>query len=457
MKNILSFLLPALLLLASISLAQAETVVLNLQQSIEKALVVDPRITEKEKLVNAARALKDEAEGANGWLYGLNTFVGIAPKLRGGLFETTDSQGNKNVGIPDDAFDINGLTPWYYADFSVIKPLSTYGKIENYSKAASSNIKVKQGDVAIRRGETTLEVTRAYNGYLAAQDTRRLLEDTLGKLESAVDLVQGWLEKGEGQAKQSDLYALQTGVALVQRYIAEAKSFEDIAMAGLRMLLGVNPDDVLELVDKRLKPVPLPEGELKELQAKALEQRPEIAQLTAGLDARRALVMAKKSDSKPIIYTGVIGAVSYAPERSNLTKANVYDPFYSAGATPVLGLKWDWSSGRQPAQVARAQAELDATLAVKSFAQQGIPFQVEEQYHTVHSHYEMVQKLYEGSRSGRRWMISAYADFEAGVEKADNVISAFLGYIQAYSDYLKIVNDYNLHVTRLGVITGDIQ
>jgi hypothetical protein len=43
------------------------------------------------------------------------------------------------------------------------------------------------------------------------------------------------------------------------------------------------------------------------------------------------------------------------------------------------------------------------------------------------------------------------------VEEADKVITAFLGYIQAYSDYLKIVNDYNLHVARLRVLTGEFQ
>lgn len=446
-----------MVLLTNSGYVQAETIVLDLPQSIERALVTDPRITEKEKLVDAARALKDEANGAKDLIYGVNSFVGLAPTVRGGIFETQDSQGNKTVGIPKDAFDINGLTPWYYIDFSLIKPLFTFGKVEHYSKAAESNIKIKQGDVALRRGETTLEVTRAYYGYLTARDTRALLEDTLGKLEAAVTLVEGWLEDGKGDAKQSDLYALQTGVALIKRYIAEASNFENIAYKGLRLLTGISQDDTLELADKRIQPVPLPEGELKDLQARALEKRPEISQLAAGLDARRALMRAKKSDSNPNIYTGVIGAISYAPERNNLTGANVYDPFYSAGATPVLGMKWDWASGRQPAQVAQAQAELDATLAVKSFAQQGIPFQVAEQYHNVHAYHEMVQELYDGSRSGRRWMISSYADFEAGVEDADKVINAFLGYVQAYSDYLKTVNDYNLHVTRLGIMTGDIQ
>ncbi len=437
--------------------AQAETIVLDLPQSIERAMNTDPRITEKEKLVDAARALLSEAQGADGWIFGVNSFIGMAPKLRGGFFETTGSSGEQGVGIPDDAFDFNGVTPWYFVDFSLIKPLHTFGKVEQYSKAAAGNIQIKKGDVALRRGETTLEVTRAYNGYLAARGTRFLLEDTLKKLEAAAELVEGWLERGEGSSKQSDLFALRTGTALLQRYIAEAAGLEKIAMAGLRMLAGINPADTLNLADKRLSPVALPDGSLKELQSNALVNRPEVQQLTAGLKARRALVRAKKSESNPNLYTGIAGVISYSPLREDVSGIGAYDPFNSAGATPVLGLKWDWSSGRQPAQVAQAQAELEATLAVKSFAQQGIPFQVAEQYHTVHSYHEMVQKLYKGSRSGRRWMISSYADFEAGVEEANNVINAFLGYIQAYSDYLKTVNDYNLHVARLRVITGEIQ
>ncbi|VAX02448.1 hypothetical protein MNBD_GAMMA20-1862, partial [hydrothermal vent metagenome] len=138
------------------------------------------------------------------------------------------------------------------------------------------------------------------------------------------------------------------------------------------------------------------------------------------------------------------------------TKASIYDPFYYAGMTPVIGLKWDWDSGRQPARVAQAKAELDATLALRDKARMGIPFQVAEQYHTVHSHHEMVQRLYEGSRSGRRWLISVYADFEAGVEETDKLVTAFQGYVLAYGDYLRVVNAYNMHVERLRVVTGDI-
>ena len=445
-------LLVLLLLCIPLSVA-AETVVLDLPQAVERAMSVDPRILEKERRVDYARAQLREARSADGWRFGMNTFLGVAPRTRGGFFEKDDG----SIGVPANAFDINGLAPWYYLDMSIIKPLHTFGKIKHYSKAAAGNVQVQRGEIRLMRAQTHLDIARAYYGYLAAHDTRLALDDMLKKLQAAQDMLQAWLDSGESDVKQSDLFALQTGAALIQRYQAEAQGLERIALEGLRILTGVGIEDEVRLADRRLRPLPLPEGSLEELTARAMVLRPEVRQLAAGMDARREYMLAKRSESMPNLYAGVIGSVSYAPQREGITDVSVYDPFYFGGMTPVIGLNWDWNSGRQPAQVAQAKAELEATMAINEQARIGIPFQVAEQYHRVHSYHDMVQRLYEGSRAGRRWLISTYADFEAGVEETDNLVSAFQGYATAYGDYLKTVNEYNLHVERLRVVTGDIQ
>lgn len=428
----------------------AETIVLNLEQAIERAQNTDPRISEKQYLVDVAKGLLSEAEGVESWIVDLNAFVGFAPSIKGPFF---DDQGKFN----QDSLDMHGVSPWYNMEFTLVKPLNTFGKVKNYAKAAKNNIKVKQGDVRLQRGRTYLDVTRAYYGFLAARDIRYLLEDIDKKLATAVDLVQEWLDEDDGKVKQADLFALQTGVGVLRRYLAEAKGFEQVAMAGLRMLTGIAPTDELKLADKRIKPVDLPEATLKELQAMAMKQRAEMAQVEAGLSARRALVAAKQSEKYPNIYAGVGGRFAYSPDRDRTDKWSLNDDFNRAAATPVLGVKWDWHAGRQKAQVSQAQAELNALLEKKSFAQQGIPFQVAEEYHLTHSHHQMVQELYNAARAGRRWMISAYADFESGLEEADKVMDALTGYVLAYSDYLRMVNEYNLHVARLQVVTGEIQ
>jgi hypothetical protein len=53
-------------------------------------------------------------------------------------------------------------------------------------------------------------------------------------------------------------------------------------------------------------------------------------------------------------------------------------------------------------------------------------------------------------------MIASYADFEAGLEEADKVLTAFQGYVLIHSDYLSTVNDFNMHVVKLQYVTGDL-
>ena len=436
-----------LLLLPALVRAEA----LSLPQLIDNALHHDPRISEQEKLVGAARALLQEAQGSDNLIYDVNAFIGLTTQVKDGFFE----QGAPSTPR-SDRYAFDGLSTWSGLQFSLIKPLYTFGKIENYEKAAESNIEIKREDVTKQRASTVVDVSRAYYGYLTARDTRYLLEDVARRLDNVVKLARQWLDSGTNEIRQSDLYALQAAQALVGNYLAKAQAIEQVALDGLKVLTGIGLDGELEISDKHVTPVSLPEQSLDDLKKNALEQRPEMLQLQAGLAARRSLVAAKQAEKRPNVYAGIVGAAAYSPNRASLDSPFIYDPFNDYGATPLLGIQWQWQSGVQPAHVAQAQAELDALVEKSSFARQGIPFEVAEQYHQVMGHYESVQKLSQGSRAARRWMISTYADFEAGVQKAEKVLTAFQGYVMTHSDYLSAVNDYNMHVVQLRYVTGDI-
>lgn len=451
MKNIL-VICGALFLLS----ATADAVEpLDFDTALQRALEGDHRIKEREHYVKAARALKDEANGSDDWIVGLNTFVGLTTQVDGGFYDDAGESCSSSCSSRSDNTDINGLTPWFNLQLSLIKPLYTFGKVENYAKAAEGNIALKQGDVALRRNETTLEVSKAYYGYLAARDTRKLLADIDKRLQSAVDLLEEWLNEGREDVKQSDLYALKAGQSLVLGYQAQARALEKVGEAGLRMLTQWPAEEPLLLLERRIRPLPLPMYSLAELQQQALAQRPEIAQVSAGLKARKALVAAKKSDGMPNIYAGIVAGAAYSPGRDQLDNPHVYDPFNYEGATPVIGLKWDFSTGVQPARVAQAQAELDATLELAAFARQGIPFQVAESYYQVQGYSEMVASFEQSSRSARRWMIASYVDFEAGIEKSEKIMSALQTYVLVHSQYLQTVYEYNMQVKKLAVVSGE--
>ncbi len=415
-------------------------------------LNADPSIKEKEELVESARALLDEAQGHRGLIIDANLFEGFAPEVKGGFYQNGAFSGTQPR--TDGPFP-GGLSDWTSLQFAIIKPLYTFGKITEYSEAAKGNIEVKQGDVRLRKQEMVKKVKRAYYSYLTARDLRRLLEDVQSHLNDALGTVNKNLSADNGQSKQTDLYALQTAQGMLSKYISQAIAVERISMDGLKLLTGVGMNSPLEVADDSLTPVPLPQGNLTDFKNRAVAERPEMAQLEAGMRALRALVAAKKAEMYPNIYAGVIGEANYASNRTVLNNPYVYDPFNNSGLTPVIGIKWDMESGVMSAQMAQQQAELDALNFKTQFAQAGIPFEVAEAYHHLQADYQSQLDLAKGSAAGRRWMIASLADFNAGLEKADKVADALKTYALTQAEYLQTVDDYNLDVAELARVMGE--
>ncbi len=429
---------------------------LSVEQVIELALAHDPRIEEKQAFVRHARGLLQEAKGSEGFRYSVDSFLALSTGLDGGFYEDGADSCSGDCVPRDDAYDFDdGLSLWAGLTFSIVKPLATFGRLENYQEAAQRNIAIKQQDVSLQRDEVALQAVKAYYGYLAARDSRYLLIDTSMRLESALRLVEDWLEEGTGNATQSDKFALESGLGLIENFLAEANGLERIAMAGLQFLTGLEGD--IELADRRLRPVALPQESLEEWIELALANRPEFKQVEAGLAARRALVEATRADKKPIVFAGVAGSLAYAPERDRLDNPHIYDPFNHAAASPLIGMRWQWEQGALPGRVAQAQAELDALVHKASFAREGIPFQVRESYYKMQAKHEAIAAMRESSRAARRWMIASYSDFEAGLEEADDVINALQVYVLAYAEYLRAVNDFNNNVSKLRSVSGVFQ
>jgi len=430
----------------------------TLDQAVARALTTDPRVSELEYLAQAAKTFVAEAEGSGDFLISLNTFVGLAPAVSGSIFRSEPCGAGAPCDTRDDRYSLaSGLSPWAHIEGSIIKPLYTFGKIENFSLAAKSNVKVKESDVRLQRGKTMHDVKRAYFGHLAARDSVAFLQDVLSRVELAITKANGWLETGDGGVTQSDLYALQAARGVLNGYLAQAQGLQRISLDGLKVLTGIGPGGDLVLADERLAPLPLPQAELGSLQASAAIDRPEMTQLDEGLKARRALVAANKSMTKPNVYAGVVGMAAYSPGRDRLKNPYITDPFNDYGVSPIIGVKWDLALSVQSAKTAREQAELNALVEKSAFASRGIPFQVAEALNKVQAGHAAVASLEDGAKAARRWMISAYSDFDAGLEKVDKTVSAFQGYTLAYGEYLKTVFDYNMQVVDLDIATGAYQ
>jgi len=430
---------------------------LTLEEAVARALEVDPRLEVRRQEVAKARALVAEVDGQLGARADFNGFVGLSPAVEGGPFtaEPCGGAGNPPCTLRRDRYSLEqGLSPWLYTQFTIVKPVTTFGKADAYRAAARANVRVKSEALRLTRGEIRLQVGQAYFGYLAARDSAAFLRDARRRVEKAERLIQRWLDTGEGEATPADLYAIQAGGAVVEGYLAEAEGLQRVAEAALRLLVRLPEEADLSLADRRLSPLPPPAEALDALRRRALRERPEMVQLEAGLEARRALVKANKLVHRPNLYIGVAGTLSHSPGRDSLDNPYVYDPFNDYGMTPVVGLQWHWQPELQKAKVDQARAELEALIAQGEFARRGIPFEVAEQYHQAEATRRAMERLEAGARAARRWLVATYTEFEAGLKPADKLATAFQGYVLAYSQYLQTVYRYNMHRLRLDQVTG---
>ena len=432
--------------------AWADTI--SLPQAVEMSLAADPRIKEREQLIESARALLQEAKANNGWRINANAFVGIAPEVKGGFYQNGATSGT--TPRSDDS-KIDGISDWTHLEFSLIKPLYTFGKIERYGEAAQANIDLKRGDLKQTRADTVYDTKRAYYGYLTARDVRVFLEDMQSRLAQTITTTARELKEESGQSKQSDLYALQTAKGLIAKYVYQARAVEKISLDGLRIITGMGLNSDLKVTDERIEPVAFPKTELAQLQARALVERPEMQQLEAGLRSRRALVAAKKADRMPDVYAGVVGAFNYASNRDRLDNPHITDTFNGGGLTPVVGVKWDTTFGVAAAKVSQAQAELEALNHKKAFALAGIPYEISEAYANAQANFESQKELAESAAAARRWMVASLADFSAGLEKGDKVAEALKSYTLANTEYLRTINDYNMNVAQLARLSGELK
>jgi outer membrane protein len=446
-----------------VAVTNAET--LDFDRAVDRALRHDPRIDEMRQLVKVAEALLKEVEGHGDTMVDMNLFVALTSTIEKRTDTFQDSEAEIYEVFAKNALDFadpktwhsDNITTWRSLTLKIIKPLHTFGKIENYRQAAEGQIVVKHQDVEIQKRKTVLEVAKAYYGYLAARDSVFFLKKVEQQLNGAREIVQQWIDEEDERGKQSDLFALQAAQHLLNKSLFEADALQTIALKGLKLLTGVSDQEELTLADSNLKPLAWPEVELAVLQQQALDTRPEMQQLKAGLRARKFLIKAHKAERLPNLYMGVVGGIAVSPGREEAENDAYINDLFNYGAfTPVLGLKWDWEgAGVYSGRTRGAEAELDALVEKNRFALLGLPFQVAEKYHTAQAGYKGTQSLAQGSRAARRWMMSTYVDFEAGFEEASKVMDALKTYVIVHVDYLTTLYEYNIHLIELKQIAGE--
>jgi outer membrane protein TolC len=166
------------------------------------------------------------------------------------------------------------------------------------------------------------------------------------------------------------------------------------------------------------------------------------------------LVDAARADQYPTFFLAVIGALAGAPGRETTRDPYINDVFNQAYGMPVAGMKWHFDFGITKAKIRQAQAELDQLRHTEKAALMGIPVEVAQAYGKVQEGYKGSRGMEKAYVNARRWLVTAFSNFDIGLGKMEDIFQAFERYGAARGDYLLTVFNYNVAVAKLDKATG---
>jgi len=423
--------------------AEAPKAVYTLKDLVQRALATSPEIRQFQRGAEVAMAKKDQADAARYPQIELTAVLGPSPRARGTVVDSPDRKDSLTI---NNVFEIVEMT--------LVQPLYTFGKISSFREAADAGVRVDRAKVEEKASDVILRIKELYYGRLLTSDLLSLIDEISEDLDKAIEKTERQLKADAPGVDEVDLYKLKAfrGEALRNRY--EAQKGFDLATAALRTFAGLDPGQPLELDAKGLDAAPRQAEPEEQAIGTALDLRPEMSQVRAGLKATEALVRAEESNLYPQFFLGVNGYYAQAGNRTRQQNPFAYDPLNDRFVAVVLGLKYNFDFGITRGKIRAAQAEHLRVQETKQFAEQGIPLQVRKAHRELVEAKESIRATEEGWRNARKWLVAAKANFDLGVGDARDLGQAVEAYAKLRAENFKTMYNYNISLANIEHATG---
>jgi cobalt-zinc-cadmium efflux system outer membrane protein len=230
------------------------------------------------------------------------------------------------------------------------------GKRELRYQAANQGVDVAEAEFEARKLEVGARVRATFYDLLRNQDELRLHDEQIALARQAVAAAR--IKYTVGRVPQQDVLKAQIAVTRLADHLAMFLQDGDLARARLNTLMGRDPAAPLEISGEYGVPIVLPET--SSLQQTALENRPELKAIQAGIRQLETTVRLTEKNYKPDISIGA----GYTLMPSGSTNRSGYMAELSFNLPWINRSKHDTEIREAQLQVNVHRAELESRKAI---------------------------------------------------------------------------------------------
>lgn len=455
-------LIGVLVLLVSPAAAQAptaDTLEISLTEAITSALRASPEMDRRQAQRQFAEARNDQARASRFLTnVSLNTAHSVAPGIEGVPAGTPDNELHLDPDVEND-FSLGELRPFNRFEISLQQPLFTWGELSGNIEASRHGVEVEEARLDVKAAEVAVRAGETYYQLLLTQALDRLADQSEDAVERAKEEINRLLEEGDEDVDEADRFQVRLTEQEVRRRVAELKQRQATARSALRRQLFVPDETAVVPVDGELRPLDfsIHPDSLDYYIELGLENRPEVRQAEAGIEAREALVDVAQSDFYPKIGAQFSIAQSVTiPERPNPENPFVGDAFSGTDTRSGIGIQQNLNFSQTKARVEQARAELQEVKHQQEAARQLVRFEVEEAYRQLLIAEANVRSRNEATTISGEWLRTEQIDFDLGFGDTENLVDAVQADLEQRARRFEAIQKYNVAVLRLLRATGTL-
>ncbi|MBP2651681.1 MAG: tolC 1 [Firmicutes bacterium] len=443
--------LAAALILTALPQAYAEPnpTTLTLADSIALAIENNPAMTLAKSTQEKATWTINQAKAYNGVTLGYD-YTLARTDTPASWYNNTTSQYPISIN-PYNTSSLIDYPAWddvynaYQHQLKLTLPVYTGGKIENSISMAKHGAAAATLGTTSTKQQLTLEVTTSYFTVLQTRNLTRVAQQAVDDLSAHLVNVQNHYDAGT--VSLSDVLQTQVRLANARNNLIKAQNGFQLARYKLNKVIGVSLHNEAALADDfGYQPFTLT---VDDSIAAALKNRPEVSQLNLKVAMANDKVKIAGSGKLPTV--ALVGTETWADTNPSTSKGK---NSWLVGMNVQFNV---FDNGLTKAEIKQAEHEVTETQAQANLLADKISLEVCQAYLSVKEAAERITNNQVAVHQSETDYSLAQERYEAGVGTNLDVMDAELAMIQAKTNYIQALYDYNTSRAQLDKAMGTIQ
>lgn len=427
-KNVLA-LTAALSVLCSQSVFAA-TLELDLEETIQRALLTNPSVKIAEYNRKAAKADYSAAKGARGISISLSHSTG-----RNGY---ADPQYNQQLDIWT-----KGIGNSHSNSITASLPIFTGGELQGQIGQAKANYRSMLSAEEQAYNEMKETATTGYFNMLNATNMKALRQESVDRLQAHLDNVIA--QYNVGIVARADVLRSEVELANAQQNYITASNEYDVAEATLNNIIGTPLGTTLLLKD-RLQYEPY-ENDMAYCLAYSEQHRPELKQAEYAIDSAEAALVVARSGHMPKVYANASN--NWGGDGSDWPGDD--DENWSVGVTASMNV---FDSGVTWSKIHAAQENLAKAKESQRQIKDNVELEVRTDYLNLREAEKRITTTQVAVASAEEDYHIAVVRYQAGVGTNIDVMDAQEALTQAKTNYYQALYNYNTSKAALNTSMG---